>query len=52
MYIGLCRPTEFGWILKDDRCGMNLFAGERMLDHVKSVIGDSKDDAYINKDIY
>ena len=48
MFIGLCRPTEFGWILKDDRCGMNLFASERMSEHVESAIGDSKDDTDSN----
>ena len=45
-------PTEFGWILKDDWCEMNFFASERMSDHVESAIGDSKDDADSNKDIY
>ena len=33
-------PTEFGKILKDDRYGMNLFASERMSDHVESAIGE------------
>ena len=38
-------PTEFGWIVKDGRYGMNLFAGEQLPDHIESAIVEITDDA-------
>ena len=52
MHVAKISPTEFGWILKDGRYWMNLFAGEQMPDHVESTTDDSTDDADSNKDIY
>ena len=52
VHVAYISPTELGWILKDGRYWMNLFASEQMPDYFESATDDSTDDADSNKDIY